>query len=418
MRLLARRARRPVASVIARAARPLPLRWRMALLQGGAFLAFGAVVVVVLALLVRASLDVRTPGLVAFLSSGDVLRSPVQLPPAERPFTVRIDRGVAGLRDGTVRDLVTWAAAVIAVGFLASVAVGWALAGRVLAPVERITATARRVGERGRLAERIGLQGPDDELKRLADTFDAMLERLDHAADGQRHFVANASHELRTPLSVTRTLVEVALAAPDASADLRAIGPAVLDSVERSERLIDGLLLLARGEQELARRVPVDLAAVTRAAAAQAAVEARDRSVALTVRAGPAATAGDPVLLERLVSNLLQNAVRHNVDGGSAEVTTGARDGTPCVEVRNTGPLVLPHEVPALFEPFHRGTRRVSGPGPQGSGLGLSIVRAVARAHGGSVEAAAAPGGGLVVRVRLPCGTGPPAPDGGTSPQG
>jgi signal transduction histidine kinase len=280
-----------------------------------------------------------------------------------------------------------------------SVLLGWAVAGRVLRPLQRITATAQRVSQ-DNLDERIGLEGPRDELKELADTFDGMLGRLSGAFASQRRFVANASHELRTPLSVIRTEVDVTLADPDATnAELRAMAETVRDATLATERLIQALLTLARSEGGIARRDPADLADGARVAIEQSASEAA--ALGLDVRSAlePAPVLGDRRLLERLVANLVENAIRHNRAGGMVEVRTSQAAGRSVVEVRNDGSVVPAESVASLLEPFQRLDRGARG---DGAGLGLSIVRSVAEAHGGSVELRARPSGGLVVRVSLP----------------
>jgi signal transduction histidine kinase len=280
-----------------------------------------------------------------------------------------------------------------------SVLLGWAMAGRVLRPLQRITATAKRVSQ-DNLDERIALEGPRDELKELADTFDGMLERLSGAFASQRRFVANASHELRTPLTVIRTELDVTLADPHATnADLRAMGETVRDATLATERLIQALLTLARSEGGVTRRDPVDLADCARTAVRQAGAEASARGLDMQATLDPAPVRGDRRLLERLVANLVENAVRHNVDGGTVEVRTASAAGRSTVEVRNDGPAVPPDAVASLLEPFQRLDRGAPG---DGVGLGLSIVRSVAEAHGGSVELRARPSGGLVARVSLP----------------
>jgi len=280
-----------------------------------------------------------------------------------------------------------------------SVLLGWAMAGRVLRPLQRITATAKRVSQ-DNLDERIALEGPRDELKELADTFDGMLERLSGAFASQRRFVANASHELRTPLTVIRTELDVTLADPHATnADLRAMGETVRDATLATERLIQALLTLARSEGGVIRRDAVDLADCARTAVRQAGAEASARGLDMQATLDPAPVRGDRRLLERLVANLVENAVRHNVDGGTVEVRTASAAGHSTVEVRNDGPAVPPDAVASLLEPFQRLDRGAPG---DGVGLGLSIVRSVAEAHGGSVELRARPSGGLVARVSLP----------------
>jgi signal transduction histidine kinase len=280
-----------------------------------------------------------------------------------------------------------------------SVLLGWALAGRMLRPLQRITATAKRVSQ-DNLDERIGLEGPRDELKELADTFDGMLGRLSGAFASQRRFVANASHELRTPLTVIRTELEVTLADPNATtAELRTMAETVRDATLATERLIQALLTLARSEGGIQRRDDFDLADAARLALAQTGTEAAACHVDMSPTLDPAPVRGDRRLLERLVANLVENAVRHNRDGGSVEVRTGRAAGRSTVEVRNDGDVIPSDALGSLLEPFQRLDRGARG---DGVGLGLSIVRSVAEAHGGSVELHARPAGGLVVRVALP----------------
>lgn len=284
-----------------------------------------------------------------------------------------------------------------------AIAFGYLMAGRVLSPLGRITAAARAVAGTGGsgLHRRIDLDGPDDELKELADTFDDMLERLDRSFDSQRKFVANASHELRTPLAINRTLLEVALGDPEAPPELRDVGDKLLATNERSERLIEGLLLLARSENELTDRKPVDLAEVAGRAFEQLGGEAGDRGVELRGDFQPATVSGNQVLLERVALNLAQNAVRYNVPDGWVEMSTSSVDGTTVLTVANSGPVIPPDGVESLFEPFRRmrGDRTESD---KGVGLGLSIVRSVVRAHGGWIEAEPRAEGGLIVRIGFP----------------
>ncbi|MDX3658395.1 ATP-binding protein [Streptomyces sp. ID05-26A] len=270
---------------------------------------------------------------------------------------------------------------------------GWVVAGRVLAPLHSITSTAHRL-EAERLDQRIELDGPPDELKELADTFDGMLDRLASSFDSQKRFVANASHELRTPLAVQRTLIEVALGAPDASDEIRRLGAHLLDTNERSEKLIDGLLLLARSDRGLATRELVWLDEVIDDEIESCAALAAEKKVTFAVRTRRYLVDGDPVLLAHLVGNLLRNALLYNKPGGSVAVELDRE-----LTVTNTGPTVPAQAVPGLFEPFRRLRDRT---GTAGSGLGLSIVQSVARAHQGSAKARPNGGGGLVVQVNLP----------------
>ena len=317
------------------------------------------------------------------------------------------------VRDSARAELLRSAGLVFAVVAVVGVVAAYVLAGRALQPVSRVTATARRLSEET-LDQRIALDGPPDELKELADTFDAMLARLDAAFDSQRRFVANASHELRTPLAVIRTEVDVTLGDPRAStAELRTMGEIVREASVRADRLVDALLVLARSEGQsrtgLEQREPVDLAGLVPMAVAAVSAEATARSLTVDTRAAPAAVEGDPQLLERLVGNLVENAVRHNLDGGWVTVRTGTAPGSGAwLEVLNTGPPVPAGEVEQLFQPFRRGgTART---GSRGAGLGLSIVRAVAAAHGGAVSASARADGGLEVTVRLPAPSRAPLP--------
>ncbi|GAB3405812.1 sensor histidine kinase [Flindersiella endophytica] len=305
-------------------------------------------------------------------------------------------------RDDALGSMLRQSGLAVGVIALAAIGAGWLLAGRALRPVQKITETARRVADRS-LHERINLPGPRDEFKELADTFDAMLERLDKSFDSQRRFVANASHELRTPLAVNRTLLEVAGTTTDLSPEMRSVVNTLLATNDRSERLLDGLLVLARSENLSPQRREVDLSDIAAHAVEEVVAEAAKTGVVVDAEPEPAPTTGDPSLLERVAMNLVQNAVRHNVPGGTVMVTTGPAEEPGWVElrVRNTGPHVPPYEVDGLFEPFHRlGDARVSD--GHGVGLGLSIVRSVVHTHGGRIQAVAQPAGGLDVTVGLP----------------
>ena len=279
-------------------------------------------------------------------------------------------------------------------------ALGWVMAGRALRPVHAITAAARRASGEN-LAESISLGGPDDELKELADTFDDMLARLEAAFASQRRFVANASHELRTPLTVMRTAIDVTLAKPDQTpAQLRAMAVEVRQAADQAEALIEALLTLARSDRGITAREPFDLSVL-----AEDALDACRRDVAgrLTVETvlDPAPAAGDPRLAGRLVTNLIDNAIRHNTENGWISVRTGTTPhGRAYIEIVNDGPRIAAEAVPGLFEPFRRLSER-SGT-PAGTGLGLSIVQSVVLAHHGSVRAKARTEGGLDIRVELP----------------
>jgi signal transduction histidine kinase len=297
----------------------------------------------------------------------------------------------------------------IAAGVLAAV-LGWLLAGQALQPLRQITSTVRSIADRN-LHQRVAMAGPQDEIKDLADTLDGMLERLNRAFDSQQRFIANASHELRTPLAINRTLIEVAML-KEARADspLIQMGSTLLAVNERHERLIDGLLMLASSEQEIADPKPVDLTQVVRHVLNEATAMAATAGVELRSDLQPATGRGDPVLLERLAHNLLDNAIRYNsARTGWVTITTMADpQGRAVITVENPGPLIPPYEVPRLFEPFRRlaATERVAEtPGllqRRGAGLGLSIVRAIITSHRGEVDAVAREAGGLAIRVVLP----------------
>ena len=307
----------------------------------------------------------------------------------------------SGYQRDTLNSLLTRGGVALGVVTVAAVGLGWLFAGRALRPVHQITETARRVSHSQNLTERIAYEGPRDDVKELADTFDTMLGRLARAFDGQQRFVANASHELRTPLAINRTLLDVALRRSDATEDVKRLGESLLVVNGRHERLIDGLLTLAGSENTVVDAIPLDLSVVAGHVLDQATAEATARDITVGRDLRDAPTAGDPVLVERLVQNLVENAIRHNHDGGELTVTTRARDGEAELVVTNTGPVVPPYEVETIFEPFRRlGTDRVRS--DRGSGLGLSIVRATATAHGGTVTAEPRAGGGLTVTVRLP----------------
>lgn len=368
----------------------LSVRTRLALTFGGLFLLAGVILLLVNFTLVSQALP----------QSSSYASSVVGREEAGGGMTItyqEVDGAVAGYRASAL-ETVLWISgiALLLVGAMAAV-LGWWMAGRVMHPVERITATARRL-EAERLDRRINLEGPHDELKELADTFDGMLDRLAASFDSQRRFVANASHELRTPLAVQRTMVEVAMADPTASPDLMRLGTHLLHTNERTERLIEGLLVLARSDRGLTGRQPVRLDHVVASVLGSTRKLADEAGVAVASRLAPRAVAGDPVLLERLITNLVQNGIHYNEPGGSLLVEVGE---WPALVVANTGPDVPPAAVAGLFEPFRRlDADRTAH--RAGAGLGLSIVRSVAHAHDGEVTAVPNPGGGLRISLKLP----------------
>jgi signal transduction histidine kinase len=298
-----------------------------------------------------------------------------------------------------------------ALGIMAVLAVGlgWLLAGRMLRPLRVMKAAAHRISERN-LHERLDLPGPRDEVKDLADTIDGLLGRLERAFAAQRRFVASASHELRTPLTLTRALLEVALADPAAdAAELRTTCEELLAAAEHQERLIDGLLTLATSERGLDRRDRFDLAEVARRALEMHRAQADERALAVTSAFDRAIVSGDPDLAERMAANLIDNAIRYNLPGGTVSVTVGPAGDRPVLAVANTGPVIPADHLDRLFQPFQRMAAGHPGqPGhPDGHGLGLSIVHSIAAAHDASLDVQAQPNGGLTIEARFPSPTGP-----------
>ncbi|MDH2427481.1 HAMP domain-containing sensor histidine kinase [Sphaerisporangium sp. TRM90804] len=372
------------------------LRARLTVIYSGLFFAAGSALLLVTYLLTASALEREfyPPPIDSAVPVPDG-RPKVFALRITRDFAYRIEQG----KEQVLGDLLQNSALVmVAVGVLAII-LGHFVAARALRPLSRVTETARRLSE-STLHERIALQGPNDDVKRLADTFDAMLDRLQRAFDTQRRFVLNASHELRTPLAINRTLLEVALEDPEPSEDLVRLGTALLATTARHERLIEGLLLLTRSEHEVVASRAVQVDEVVRAVEDSLRATARRRRVVMTARLDPAVAAGDPVLIERCVYNLVENALKYNVKDGTVETAVTREDGQVVVRVENSGVPIPGHEVGELFEPFRRLHDRVGS--AHGSGLGLSIVRAIVTAHRGRVEAAARPEGGLRVTVHLP----------------
>lgn len=389
------------------------IRMRLILVWGALFLSGGALLVAVNYLLLADRITPDPAGLRQRIERelGDP-GAPAGRVPEPLGGNSSFARIAAELRREILDQLLIQSAIALAVATTVVVAAGWVVANRMLRPLKTITATARRLSERD-LHQRIALRGPPDELKHLADTFDGMLERLDRAFDSQRRFVSNASHELRTPLSVIRTELEVTLDEPGATeAELRAMGETIRQATERSERLIDALLALALADGRVQLRPPeiVDLPLLLRQAEELFGAEAKKRNLRVELALGPASVVGDRALLERLCENLVQNAIRHNVDGGRVELTTAIRNGAAHVRVANGGSVVPPDQVDRLFEPYQRLGRERTGD-RRGFGLGLSIVRAVTDAHSGQVSATAPRSGGLVVEVALPSATAPAGQD-------
>jgi signal transduction histidine kinase len=282
-----------------------------------------------------------------------------------------------------------------------AVAIGWLIAGRVLRPLRTITSTAREISARN-LSQRLAVDGPDDEFRQLGQTLDGLFGRLEASFEAQRHFVANASHELRTPLTAEKTVLQVALADPEANtATLRSACTTALQWTEQQEHLIDALLTLASSQRGIERWEPFNLADVARDAVLHHHRDAERRGIRIDAALSAAPATGDPALAESLITNLVGNAIRHNVDGGWVEISTAITDGRADLTVSNTGPLISPDEVDRLFQPFQRtGIQRTGG--AHGHGLGLAIVGAIAGVHGAELTIAARPEGGLGITVSFP----------------
>ncbi|UCA51192.1 HAMP domain-containing histidine kinase [Streptomyces sp. WA6-1-16] len=301
------------------------------------------------------------------------------------------------------------AGTVLAVLLLFGLVGGWFLAGRMLAPLTRIT-EATRTATHGSLSHRIRLPGRKDEFRELADAFDAMLARLEAHVAEQKRFAANASHELRTPLAVSRTLLEVARADPDR--DTGEIIDRLHTVNSRAIDLTEALLLLSRADRRSFTPERVDLSLIAEEAAESLLSLAEERGIALETRGGIAATTGSPTLLLQLATNLVHNAIVHNLpDGGTVQVTTSVRTGSVVLAVENTGAPLSPELVSTLTEPFQRGAERLRTH-HAGVGLGLAIVETITRAHDGTLVLAPRAGGGLRVTVELPsaCGSGDRGP--------
>ncbi|GGX70912.1 sensor histidine kinase [Streptomyces minutiscleroticus] len=383
------------------------IRIRLTLLYGGMFLIAGILLLSIIYLLAAQALDTGSQPLFKIAGGTDIKVTSENCPTVNATrlslddFNAAISDCIDHQRQVALDNLLSRSLMALLGLAVIAFAFGYAMAGRVLSPLGRITRTARAVAGSD-LSRRIELDGPDDELKELADTFDEMLERLQRAFTAQQRFVGNASHELRTPLAINRTLLEVHLSDPGAPVELQQLGKTLLATNERSEQLVEGLLLLARSDNQIVERKPVDLAEVASQAIDQAHAEAVAKHVEIRGERSPVVVQGNGVLLERIALNLVQNAVRYNVpEGGWVEVTTESRHGQAVLVVSNTGPVVPAYEIDNLFEPFRRLRTERTG-SDKGVGLGLSIARSVARAHGGHIGAHPREGGGLVMRVTLP----------------
>jgi signal transduction histidine kinase len=319
---------------------------------------------------------------------------------AEEAYNAGTASGLQTQRQRALGKLLMFSLVGLGVMTAASGGMGWFMSGRVLRPVRVITETARRASER-HLGERLALDGVRDELKELADTFDDMLERLDAAFATQRRFVANASHELRTPLTAMRTAIDVTLAKPSPTArQLTGMAVRVRRSIGKAESMIEALLTLAVSDQGKLTTEFTDLATWAEDAIDAAAPEIERLNLNVVKELNPAETTGDPQLLERMISNLVDNAIRHNEPGGWIKVRTGSSDTAAHLDIANSGPFIPDDAVPSLFEPFRRMEARTGI--RDGVGLGLSIARSVVTAHRAIVTVRSQPAGGLDISVVIP----------------
>jgi signal transduction histidine kinase len=372
-------------------------RVRLALLYSGLFLALGVALILVILVATRSgstSVAVATPSGVHVRPAPTLLGAPVG-----SFFIQQHDRDIA--------RLLAVCLVVLALTAAAAFPIGWFASGRMLRPLRQITARARTISA-GNLHERLALAGGRDEFTELGATLDDLLARLETSFDAQRRFVANASHELRTPLTVERTLLQVALADPNASAEtLRATCEELLAAGRDQERLIEALLTLAGSERGLEVRERTDVGALAAPIVERPRPELDQHDIQLETHLEAAITEGDPALIERLIANLVDNAVRHNIEGGRVEVSTRQQGDRALLIVENTGQLIAPEEIETMFEPFRRLGPARTGTDQGQHGLGLSIVRAIADAHGAEIDAHPRPGGGLSMTVAFPA-PGPP----------
>jgi signal transduction histidine kinase len=402
------------------------VRWRLTLVYGGLFLVSGAALLAITYTLVQHSTFTRSPAPQrvfehVYSSAGPPPGSTVVQPGFRKGNPARINLPPAGFlqvlkskngqrailfvgsqqRISDLHTLVLYSSIALAIMALISTGLGWMVAGRVLAPLRTMTTTTQQISA-ANLNRRLGMEGPPDELRQLADTIDGLLERLEGAFDAQRRFVANASHELRTPLTAARALLEMTLSDPHATvASFRDTCEQVLEEGEQQEQLIDALLALAQSQRGLDRREIVDLAATTGQIVHSQEGEATARGLSLRATIAPATLSGDSRLIERLISNLVQNALVHNVERGEVTVAVASHGDAARLRVVNTGPVVAPDEVARLLQPFQRLTPGRGGY-HEGLGLGLSIVAAVAGAHDARLAVTANQAGGLTVQVDFP----------------
>jgi signal transduction histidine kinase len=399
------------------------VRWRLTLMYGGLFLISGAVLLSTTYVLVSRTSQTSNQSPLQFITRTPVNFSRVPnwalknrlAPPVARLLRSRNGRRavavvVSDQRTSDLHVLVIESIIALAIMAVLSMALGWVVAGWVLAPLRGMADTTREISAAS-LNRRLAIEGPDDELRHLGDTIDGLLARLETAFDAQRRFVANASHELRTPLTAARALLEMVLGDPNATTEtFREVCTQVLEEGEQQEQLIAALLALAQGQRGIDRRQPLDLAALASAEVDRHELEALSRDVRIEAALSPAGLSGDARLIERLVSNLLENALRHNVPGGHVELTVSEEAGKTTLTIVNTGHEIAQEQLERLTQPFQRLAPDRTGY-RDGLGLGLSIVEAIATAHDATLELQARDGGGLQVTVRFPTVSATPQSD-------
>jgi signal transduction histidine kinase len=326
-------------------------------------------------------------------------------PPKEprNPTMVQLQTAMSTVRSKGLHRLQLYSGIALAIMTIVSVALGWLVAGRVLAPLRTITATADRISDTN-LHERLAMSGPRDELRLLADTIDRLLARLEAAFDAQRRFVANASHELRTPLAMMRTTLDVAVAKPGGvPAQTRELDAELRVDLDDAGQLVESFLTLARAQNgQLDERNHVALEPLIRSALSRAAEQIAAKELTVETDLEAVVVAGSPTLLRRMIENVIENAVRHTKPGGLVAIALGSSGGRRArMDIANSGPVLDADAVAQLAQPFTRLSQDRTG-SQDGHGLGLSIVAAVAAAHGGQLDLHAPPGGGLRVHITLP----------------
>ncbi|MFJ1795175.1 sensor histidine kinase [Kitasatospora griseola] len=378
------------------------IRTRLALLNTAILAAGGAALLAINWFLVREALGDHSATVVAPSATTELApaaTAPATPAPSGSPFEAAASppaHQFEEFRDAVLHDLLTRSAVVLLAVLALALLAGWWVARRSLSRIGAVTAAARHIND-ANLHDRLALVGPDDEVRELADTFDAMLDRLEKSFAEQRRFTAQASHELRTPLTLQRTALEIPLAQGLVPDHLRPAIHRALDAVDRSESLIGSLLALARGESGILTPRPTDLSDLARMAIADTRAEADNAAITVETRLGPAPVTGDPSLLTQLVHNLVANAVRHNHPGGTVHLSTGRGAGHSYIEVTNSGHRIDEADISSFMEPFRRGRT-----GGHGAGLGLSVIRAVVTTHQGTLTVTPNPAGGLTARVLLP----------------